>query len=438
MAKPAVDLPRLDPRSLPGPHDVARWQMANGMVVLLRENHASPSVVVQGFLGSGAMEEDPTNAGRASLTASALLRGTQRQTFEEIYDSMEAIGASLRFGAGKHHTSFQGKALAEDLDFLLRLLAEALRQPTFPADPLERLRAERLTALDIRDQDTGAVAGLGFDRLAYPGHPYAIPSDGTKDSVTRMTRDQIVEFHARAYGPRNMVLAVVGAVNRRQVETAVEQALGEWTVAGQRPSATSGEAPPLPGVVRTEAALEGKSQCDLVVGVPGPPRTDPAYLACAVGNNILGRFGLYGRIGDAVRERAGLAYYAYSSLGGGPGPGPWTVTAGVNPSNVELALELIRKEIHRFVSRPVTPVELAENQAHFIGRLPLQLESNEGVASALIHLEQYDLGLDYYQTFADRVAALRRDQLLAAAQRFLSADRLAVSVAGPALPQADP
>ncbi len=412
--------------------------MANGIVVLLRENHASPSVVVQGFLASGGMEEDQNNAGQASLTASALLRGTRRQNFEEIYESMEAIGASLRFGAGKHHTSFQGKALAEDLEFLLRLLAEAVRHPTFPADPLERLRAERLTALDIRDQDTGAVAGLGFDRLAYPGHPYAIPSDGTKDSVTRLTRDQIIEFHARSYGPRGMVLAVVGAISRHQVESAVQRTLGDWSGAGQPPSATSREAAPLPDMVRTDAALEGKSQCDLVVGVPGPSRNDAEYLACAVGNNILGRFGLYGRIGDAVRERAGLAYYAYSSLSGGPGPGPWTVTAGVNPSHVELALELIRKELDRFVSRPVTAVELAENQAHFIGRLPLQLESNEGVSSALVNLELYDLGLDYYQTFADRVAALRRDHLLIAAQRFLSADRLAVSVAGPALPKATP
>jgi zinc protease len=107
--------------------------------------------------------------------------------------------------------------------------------------------------------------------------------------------------------------------------------------------------------------------------------------------------------------------------------------AGVNPANVEKAVELIRKEIGRFVTRRVTAVELEENQAHFIGRLPLQLEANEGVAGSLVNIEQYDLGLDYYIDYPGQVAAITREAILATAQRFLSPDRLAVAVAGPAL-----
>ena len=107
--------------------------------------------------------------------------------------------------------------------------------------------------------------------------------------------------------------------------------------------------------------------------------------------------------------------------------------AGVNPANVERALELIRAEIGRFIGRRVTMVELKENQANFIGRLPLQLESNEGVANALVNMERYRLGLDYYVRYADRVSAITRDQVLDTAKRFLSPDRLAIAVAGPAL-----
>lgn len=433
MARKTVDLPKLDRRALPGPDDIHRWQLPNGIVVLVRENHASPSVVIQGTLAAGAIGEDEDDAGLAHFVAAGLMRGTHRRSFEDIYDSIESIGASLRFGAGKHRTSFQGKALAEDLDHLLRLLSEVLREPAFPPEQMERLRAERLSSLDIRDHDTGAVAGLSFDRLAYPGHPYAIPGDGSKASISNLSRDDIVEFHARAYGPHGMVLAVVGAVTSEQVRAAVAEALGAWVVPVQQLVDGVAEAPLLDGIRREEATLDGKIQCDLVLGAPGPSRTDPDYLACTLGNNIFGRFGLYGRVGDAVRERAGLAYYAYSSLGGGPGPGPWTVTAGVNPSNVDQAVDLIRREIGRFVSRRVTTEELHDNQAHFIGRLPLQLESNEGVAAALVNLEQYGLGLEYYRTFPDRVAAIRREEILTAAQRFLSPDRLAIAVAGPPL-----
>lgn len=433
MARKAVDLPRLDRRALPGPDDIDRWQLPNGIIVLVRENHASPSVVIHGYLAAGAIREGERDAGLAHLVAAGLMRGTRRRSFEELYDSIESIGAGLGFGAGKHRTSFHGKALAEDLDHLLSLLSEALREPAFPPEQMERLRAERLSALDIRDQNTGAVAGLCFDRLAYPGHPYAIPGDGSKSSVSSLSLEDIVDFHARAYGPRGMVLALVGAVASEQVRAAVADSLGTWVVPGQHLHDGVAGAPILDGIRRDEVTLDGKSQCDLVVGAPGPSRTDPDYLACTLGNNIFGRFGLYGRVGDAVRERAGLAYYAYSSLGGGPGPGPWTVTAGVNPANVDQAVDLIRREIGRFVSRRVTTEELHDNQAHFIGRLPLQLESNEGVAAALVNLEQYDLGLDYYRTFPDLVAGIRREHILSAAQRFLSPDRLAIAVAGPPL-----
>jgi zinc protease len=192
MPRRPAGLPRLDPRSLPGPEDIRRWVLPNGIVLLARENHASPSVVLTGYLGAGGLLETRSNAGLADLTAGALMRGTQRQSFQKIYESVESIGASLSFSGGKHKTSFHGKALAEDLGLLLSLLAEVLRQPAFPREEVERLRAERLTALNIRDQDTGAMAALAFDELAY--------RTILRDSVRRhegsmATRRQVVEFH---------------------------------------------------------------------------------------------------------------------------------------------------------------------------------------------------------------------------------------------------
>jgi len=138
-----------------------------------------------------------------------------------------------------------------------------------------------------------------------------------------------------------------------------------------------------------------------------------------------------GRIGEAVREKAGLAYYAYSALEGGAGPGAWKTVAGVHPDNLEKALDLIRREIGRIVERGVTAGELKDNHAHFIGRLPLQLETNEGVAGSLLHLERYRLGLDYYLGYPERVKAIRREQVVEAIRRHLHPDRLAVGIGGP-------
>jgi zinc protease len=140
---------------------------------------------------------------------------------------------------------------------------------------------------------------------------------------------------------------------------------------------------------------------------------------------------MMGRIGEAVREKAGLAYYAYSSLSGGMGPGPWYVSAGVDPENVERALELIHQEIARFCETPVSPEELSDSQSNFIGRLPLSLETNSGMASAILNLERYELGLDYYQRYADLVRAVTREEVLETGRRYLSPERLGVGIAGP-------
>ena len=182
--------------------------------------------------------------------------------------------------------------------------------------------------------------------------------------------------------------------------------------------------------------MAGKTQVDLVMGAAGPRRSDPDYLAASLGNNVLGRFGLYGRIGERVRQQEGLAYYAYSSVSGGTGPGPWKISAGVNPANVNRAVALIRGEVKRFTEKKIAKSELTDNQANFIGRLPLQLESNGGVAGGLVYIERHGLGLDYYQKYPESILNISREDVLDAAQHYLDADRLAVAVAGPRLPEA--
>jgi zinc protease len=137
-----------------------------------------------------------------------------------------------------------------------------------------------------------------------------------------------------------------------------------------------------------------------------------------------------GRIGEVVREKSGLAYYASSSLSAGIGPGSWDVSAGVNPANVQKARDLICKEIERFVEKGVTIQELSDSQSNFVGRLPLSLESNAGVVSALLNIERFDLGLDYYRRYPNLVQSVTSEEVLSAAKKYLHPDKLAVAIAG--------
>jgi zinc protease len=275
------------------------------------------------------------------------------------------------------------------------------------------------------------MASLTFDQIVYPEHPYSRPEDGYPETIQGITRQDLIEFHRVHYGPRGMVISIVGAVNPDEVVELAENLLGEWQNPDQPDPIELPLEPSPSDPIRRKVDIPGKFQTDLVVGVIGPQRRSPDFLAAALGNNILGVFGMMGRIGEAVREKAGLAYYAYSNLSGGMGPGPWYVLAGVDPQNVDQALELIRKEVNNFSSKLVTPDELSDSQSNFIGRLPLSLESNSGMASAILNLERYDLGLDYYHRYVDLVNAVTKDDVLEAANRCWSSERVGIGIAGP-------
>jgi zinc protease len=228
-----------------------------------------------------------------------------------------------------------------------------------------------------------------------------------------------------------MVISIVGGIDPAQAIAQVERVLGDWSVTLQASASELPPLEPLKGITRQDVSIPGKSQASIVLGAAGPPRSSPEYYAAALGNNILGQFGMMGRIGEVVREQAGLAYYAASILSGGVGPGPWYISAGVDPGNVEQTIELILQEIRRFTNEPVSQAELSDSQANFIGRLPLSLESNAGVASALNNLERYQLGLDHYQRYAELVNAVTPESVLETAQRYLDPRRIGIAVAGP-------
>ncbi len=420
----------MNSHSLPGPDSITRRILPNGIIVLVRPNAGSLSVVISGYLNAGAISDPDVKLGLASYTAMALMRGTTQRDFQQIYEALESNGASFGIDGGTHSTGFYGHALAEDLDLLTETLAEALLQPVFPLEQVERLRNQLLTGLAIRAQDTAEVASLAFDELVYAGHPYRRPEDGYPETIRAITRDDLVSFHEKYYGPSGMVISIVGGVDPERACDSVIRFLGDWQNPSQPVPPELPSITPLNEIVTRQVNIPGKSEADIVMGVAGPPRKSPDFLAASVGNHILGQFGMYGRIGESVRERSGLAYHASSSLSGGIGPGPWLFLAGVSPSNIDKAIALIRQEIVRFVSEPVTSEELADSQSNYIGRLPLSLESNAGVAAALLNLERYQLGLDYYLRYPDLINAITPSEILNAAQHYLNPDRLAIATAG--------
>jgi zinc protease len=181
--------------SFPSADTITRVVLPNGIVVLVYENHNSPSVVVGGYLWSGSMSEAPQQAGLSSFAAGMLMRGTETRTFGQINEALESVGAQLGFRSGVHTVSFGGKALAEDLDLLLAILSDTLQYPTFPAEEAEKLRGQILTALQRRAHDTRQMARLTFNALLFPDHPYGRSVLGYEETVSALDRDDLARYY---------------------------------------------------------------------------------------------------------------------------------------------------------------------------------------------------------------------------------------------------
>jgi len=416
--------------SFPGPETVHRFELDNGITVLIYENAASQSIIIDGIIRAGALVESRETAGLANYTADMLLRGTKKRSFDMIFEEVEAVGASVDFGAGRHVSDFFGSCLAEDLDLILGIIADSLRQPVFPENQVEKVRGEIITGLHIRANDTGQMAGLHFRELLYKDHPYGKSSEGYLDSIQRLNRDALAEYHEQFFGPKGMIITLVGAIEPKSGLALVQKAFGDWDT-GQL------IVPSVPGARRPSSRLQthhempDKTQTDIMLGVPGPLRAADDYLEASMANTILGVFGMYGRLGQNVRESQGLAYYSFSRLAGGLGPSPWYVSTGVSPDNVDLALDSIFHEIERIIEEPVTEEELADSQAFRTGALPVSLETNQGVANILTDIELFDLGLDYLHRLPEKIFAMTPETVQAAARHYLSSEEIAIAIAGP-------
>jgi zinc protease len=370
--------------------------------------------------------------GLARFTGYAARRGTATRTFQEINEITESVGANVYISGGRHLTGFGGKSLAEDFDLLVNVLADVILNPTFPQSEADKVRGQIITGLKELENDTRGLANREFRQLLYTiEHPYGRPGDGTLESVPRIRRDDLENFYATFYRPEGATIVVVGDVETETARYTLEHAMGGWQPSGDAPTREMPEFQPLTEQRRHVRTMTNKTQADLVLGSVGPARASEEYYAARLGDLILGHLGLMGRLGEAVRDRQGLAYYAYSGLEAGLGQGPWSVRAGVNPVNVDQAIEIFLAEITRLRDELVSDQELEDGQDYLTGSLPLRLETNEGIAGTLLDMNLYQLGDDYIIRFPDLIRSITKEQIQAAAQEYLDPELYALAIVGP-------
>ena len=393
------------------------------------------SVSVLLALEAGQWYEPDGRAGVARLTAQSLLRGTGRRDAGAWASAIDDIGAVARMDVGAHVAILSGQCLATDLASYLALVAEAVLDPRLSPDQIELVRSETLATIEEESRNTRGVADRIWRQLAYPPlHPFRSRPFGDEDVVRSATRDELADYHARGMLARGGVLAVAGGVTPEEARDAAERAFGTWPVEGK---ARERDVPAtaISTAQRRDEIVPDKTQADVILGWLGLPRADPRFVPARVANMLFAADTFASRAGKIVRDELGLAYYVFSTIAATKGQGAWVVRMGVNPRNVERAIETTLRELRVILAGDFTDDDLALAKDKMTGELRVALESPGGIAQMVLEAELFDLGLDHYERYADQIRAVTRDEAVDVARAFLSAERYALAVAGPPIPQ---
>ena len=404
--------------------------LSNGMVVVAVANPVSPAVHLRCLLAAGAAF-DGERPGLACLAARLLDGGTEHRSRPEIYEELDSIGATLEIGTTRETVSLDLHCLTEDFSRVADVLRDILESPTFPGEELERQRAALVTSNLAEAQDTEAVCENRLQAEIFPpGHPYHYPLKGSVSSVGAITRDEVVTFHRRFHTPEGAILACSGDLEAGDALALLEKTM-TFPGGESRPATTFSLPEPLGAPVRVELTLADKTQTDIGFGHRGLKRNDPDYYAFLIVNHALGGTGMGGRLGMEIREKRGLAYYAYSSFSAGVGAGAFMVRAGVSPAGVDAAVECIFEELNRAVAQGITEREIEEAKRYLIGSLPRELETHAGVARHLGEVERFRLGADYLDRFAELVGQVSASDCRRVAGTRLEPDRGVLVIVGP-------
>ncbi len=419
--------------------NIHRTVLSNGIVVLIHESQGAPWLTLSMSFPGGSASDPDDARGLASATAALRVRGSSRRDYEQLATFTDQRGIVIGGGAGEHFSELSVKMLLDHVDDGIALLAELFLEASFPDAHVQAVLSPLIAAAKEQATNTRAVAERRFRELAYPAaHPFHRWPLGTPEEVAAIGRGHIFSFSNQHSGMGGVVIAASGGLATDDLLDKLERAFGGWAAQHAAPSIAIPDVAPLPSSVRDTVQVPGKTQTDLVIGHAGIRRSNPDYFALTVANTALGILGMGGRIGEQIRERRGLAYYASMSFDAGYGPGPWAARIGVSPKDVDEAVAATVTELRAFLADGPTELEIADSKSLQTGNFALRLETSGGMLSMMHTIERHQLGLDYIERAPERINQVSRSEALEAARANLHPEGVAVVAAGPAPSVATP
>jgi zinc protease len=421
--------PGAEPASTPP--TARRSKLKNGVAVVVIENHTLPIAAINVLVqGAGAAADPRHKRGLAAFTADMVDEGAGGLSALAISEEAGRLGAEIATRADADSARISVGALTRTLDPTLDLLAKIATQPAFAPAELERVKGDRLTALDQRRDRPPEIAQLVLDEALYGiDSAYGHAGDGARDEVQAITAGDVQAFYREHWNPAAMTIVVAGDVDAAAITARLDAVLGGWRPAGARPPVTPAVAPAK--LTRRLLLVDrpGAAQSDVRIGRIGPDRHDKRYFAFEVLRAVLGD-GFTSRLTHRLREQLGITYGVRASMVWRKARGPFVIASAIVTAKTATGIAETIKILDDLATTDVSAAELDNARQNMIRALPARFETNAGTAAAFTDLALHGLPDDWYAQFAGAVRKVTAADVKAVAKALIPSGTLAIAIVG--------
>jgi zinc protease len=411
---------------------IQKFTLANGLRLLVKEDHRLPFIELRTVLKGGVLAETAANNGQSLLLAKMLLKGTHKRTSEQIVSEIESVGGSIDSYGGNNSFGVNAEVLKDDFARGLELVADVLLNSVFPAPALELERQMQLASIKSLKDHVLQSGSRAMRRALFGDYGYGLDINGSESSVAQIQVADLQACHRQLVVPNNCVLAIYGDVNTNEVLHAVENTFGSWNP-GAVVLHELTSSPPLTGVQRV-VEIRDKKQAVLLLGFRGTSLHEPDRFALELIQEACSDLG--SRLFVRIREELGLAYYVGAQNFVGLAPGYFAFYAGTAPEKVDLVEKEMLQEAASLRQDGLTAEELKRCKAKIIGQKKIARQDLGTFAMTTALDELYGLGYTNTDTEDAKFEAVTQDDIRAVAQQYITLDKLVLAVVKPESPAA--
>lgn len=409
-----------------------KYKLKNDLTLLIIEDKRFPVITSMFVIKNGSISDSYNGKklyGLSSLTSELLIKGTDDYTATDIANFVEYTGSYIISSSGYDFSFLTFHTLKKNFEKIFSLSSCLLRSSIFKEEEIEKLRTQKINLIKLNNESGEYLSRRIFAKKVYGESLYGVSTDGTINSLQKITRDDIIKFYNNFFHPNNLLIVLIGDIGRDKALSLTEKYFSDW-IKKKVPDIKLFPQNNIKGVKINYKPRNGAVQSNINIGHKGVKKNCPDAVELKVMNTLLGGYFL-SRINKNLREIQGCTYHSFSNFNSRKFQGDFCVEVSVDVSHTVLAIKEIIKELKNIKETYINEEELIYVKNYLIGNYPLQIETASEVATKVLNIELYNLDRDFYNKILTRIYRIRSEDIYEVANKYLDPDNLIISVVGP-------